>query len=152
MWPMALIFWHYVKYFCLPFALRNTNWLGFFKSQSPIYFVKIRPSDFLCNEFLIKMYGFLQNYTFKICTLSKIMNICWKYNIFYWYNVGVYLQDTWFRTHIHWFVTVFWHVFHVHCLYQNVFKSMPANIVSWLRKKCLCLIIDRVGLLYDECP
>ena len=45
-------------------------------------FVKIRPPDFLCNEFLIKMYRFLQTYTFEICTLTKIMNICCKYNIF----------------------------------------------------------------------
>ena len=27
-----------------------------FKSLSPIYFVNILPPDFLCNEFLIKMY------------------------------------------------------------------------------------------------
>ena len=33
------------------------------KSLSPIYFVKIRPSNFLCNEFLIKMYRLLQFYT-----------------------------------------------------------------------------------------
>ena len=52
------------------------------KSLSPIYFVKIRPPDFLCNEFFIKMYRFLQTYTFEICTLTKIMNICCKYNIF----------------------------------------------------------------------
>ena len=28
------------------------------------------------------MYKLLQNYTFEICTLSNIMNICCKYNIF----------------------------------------------------------------------
>ena len=43
------------------------------KSLNPIYFVKIRLPDFLCNEFLIKMYRLLQNYTFDIYTLSKII-------------------------------------------------------------------------------
>ena len=32
------------------------------KSLRPIYFLKIRLPDFLCNEFLIKMYKLLQNY------------------------------------------------------------------------------------------
>ena len=39
------------------------------KSQSPIYFVKNRHPDLLCNDFLIKMYRPLQNYTFDIYTL-----------------------------------------------------------------------------------
>ena len=48
-------------------------------------FVNIRHPDFLCQEFLIKMYRLLQNYTFEISILSKIMDICCKYkNIFYW--------------------------------------------------------------------
>ena len=54
------------------------------KYLSLIYFVKIWPPDFLCIEFLIKMYILLQNYTFENCTLSKIMNICCKYYNFYW--------------------------------------------------------------------
>ena len=54
------------------------------KSPSPIYFVKNRPPDFLCYKFLMKIYRLLQNYTFEICTLHKIMNIYCKYNIFYW--------------------------------------------------------------------
>ena len=41
-----------------------------------VRFCKIRPSYFFCNEFLVKMYRLLQNYTFEICTLSKIVNIC----------------------------------------------------------------------------
>ena len=52
------------------------------KSLGLIYFVKIRLPDFLCNEFLIKMYRLLQDYTFEICTLSKITNTCCNYNIF----------------------------------------------------------------------
>ena len=53
------------------------------KSLSPIYFVKVQLPDYLCNEFVIRMYTLLQIYTFEICTLSKITNTC-KYNIFYW--------------------------------------------------------------------
>ena len=52
------------------------------KSLSLINFVKIRLPNFLGNEFLIKITK-LQNYTFEICTISKITNICCKYNIFY---------------------------------------------------------------------
>ena len=37
------------------------------KWLSRFYFVRIRPPDFLCNEFFIKMYRILQNYTFEIC-------------------------------------------------------------------------------------
>ena len=39
-------------------------------------FCKIRSPDFLCNEYLIKMFRLLQSYTFEICALSKIMNSC----------------------------------------------------------------------------
>ena len=53
-----------------------------FKSLSTIYFIKIRLPDFLCNEYLIRMYRLLQNYTFEICTLSKIKNICYEYKFF----------------------------------------------------------------------
>ena len=52
------------------------------KLLSPIPFVKIW-TDFLCNEFLIKMNRLQQNYTFRICTLSRILNICCKNNISY---------------------------------------------------------------------
>ena len=52
------------------------------KSLSPFYFVKIRLPGVLCNEFLINMYTPLQIYTVEICTLSKIMDTCCKYNIY----------------------------------------------------------------------
>ena len=81
---------------------------GHLKSLSPIYFVKIRPPDFLCNEFLIKMYRLLLNYTFKICTLSKIMNIV--VNTIFFTGRSLFTSDRkvypWFRTHVHWFATV----------------------------------------------
>ena len=74
------------------------------ESLSPIYFVKIQLPDifYAINEFLIKMYRLLQNYTFEICTLSKIMNICCKYNIFllvclYLQAIERYTRD-WFAT------------------------------------------------------
>ena len=47
----------------------------YLKSLSRIHFVKIRQSNFLGNEFLVKMYKLLRNYTFKIATISKIMYI-----------------------------------------------------------------------------
>ena len=86
---------------------------------SPIYFIKIRLPDFLCKEFLIKMYGLLQNYTFEICTLSKIMNFV--VNTIFFIGRSLFTSDrkvdTWFRTLVHWFATVlsFWHGFHFHC-------------------------------------
>ena len=67
------------------------------------------------------------------------MNIFCKYNIF----TGRALftsdrkVDTWFRTHVHCrFDTVFIFVINLY-KYQNVFKSIPANIVSWLGKTIL---------------
>ena len=45
------------------------------KSLSPINFVKFRLSNFLGNEFLVKMNKLLRNYTFKIVTISKLMYI-----------------------------------------------------------------------------
>ena len=65
--------------------------LHYLKSLNLIYFVKIRLPDFLFNEFLIKMYRLLQNYTFEICNLWKIMNFCCKYDIFLY--VGPNLQS-----------------------------------------------------------
>ena len=54
------------------------------------------------------MYRLLQKYTFEICTLSKIMNVCCKYNIFG--GTSLFTNDKkvhkWFRTHVHWFATV----------------------------------------------
>ena len=44
------------------------------KSLSPIHFVKIPLSNFLDNEFLVKMYKLKQNYTCKIDIISKIMS------------------------------------------------------------------------------
>ena len=78
--------WIDSKWYRLSFLLTFSVLLTIpLKSPSPIYFVKIRPPDFLCNEFLIKIYRHFQNYTFEIYeTLSKIMNIWCKYNIFYW--------------------------------------------------------------------
>ena len=67
----------------------NTNnkmlllWVNNLKSLSLIYFVKIRPPDFLCNEFLINIYRLLQNYTLEICTLSKIMMLL-EIQYFFW--------------------------------------------------------------------
>ena len=77
-------------------------------SLSLIYFVKIRPPDFLCNEILIKMYRLLQNYTFEISNLSKILNICCKCYIFTGRSLFTSNRkvDTWFLTHIQWFATV----------------------------------------------
>ena len=43
------------------------------KSLTLIHFLKIRLSNFLGNIFLVKIYKLLQNYTFEINTLSKIM-------------------------------------------------------------------------------
>ena len=56
------------------------------------------------------MYRLLQNYTLKICTLSKIMNTCCKYYIFllvdpYLQSIGMYRQV--FCTHVCVFDTVF---------------------------------------------
>ena len=78
------------------------------KSLGPIYFVKIRLPDFICNEFLIKMYRFLQNFTSEICTLLKMMNICCKNNIFTCRSLFTNDRkvDTWFCTQVHWFATV----------------------------------------------
>ena len=43
--------------------------------------------------------------------------------------------DTWFCTHVHWFntvvLTVFIFIVNLY-KYQNVLKSIPSNIVSWL--------------------
>ena len=78
------------------------------KSLGPICFVKFRPPDFSCNKFLLKMYRLLQNYTFEICTLSKIMNICCKYKIFTGRSLFTSDRkvDMWFRTHVRWFAIV----------------------------------------------
>ena len=52
------------------------------------------------------MYRLLQNYTFKIGSLSKIMNICCKYIFFTGRSLSTSDRkvDTCFRTvHVHWF-------------------------------------------------
>ena len=91
-----IVFWFFLKlklpveqvksfnviHLFLKFRLKN--FVHTLNLPCPIYFVKIRLQDFLCYEFLIKMYRLLQNYIFEICTLSKITNTCCNYNIFYW--------------------------------------------------------------------
>ena len=106
--PLGSLLWigHTVIQMTLPFAHSSKTvkqiirvWL---KSLSLIYSVKIWPPDFLCNEFFVKMYRFLQNYTFEICTLYKIMNIFCKYNIFTCRSLFTSNRkvDTWFHTNI----------------------------------------------------
>ena len=55
--------------------MSSNNNTHLWKSLSPIYFFKIRPPDFLCNEFLIEMYRLLQKYTFEICFQNIPANI-----------------------------------------------------------------------------
>ena len=68
----------------------NKDWEKFWliylclESRIPIYFVKIRLPEFLCNEFLIRMYrlllfGFL--YKFDVCMIEKtsVLFICIYY-------------------------------------------------------------------------
>ena len=85
--------------------------LIFIKIAKSNYFEKIRPPDFLCNEFFIKMYRLLQNYTFKIWTLSKVMNISFKYNIFTGRSLFTCDRkvDIWFGL-----LLSFWHGFRFH--------------------------------------
>ena len=47
---------------------------------SPIYFVKIQLPGFFYE--MNSLHLIILQHTFAICTLSKIMNICCKYNIF----------------------------------------------------------------------
>ena len=120
------------------FFNRLTSWAN----KSPIYFVKIQLPDFLCNDIIIKICRLLQKDTFETCqcTLSKITNICCKYNIFL--LVGIYLQakekytrDSFPRTLVCYcrFNTVFIFIVNLN-RYQNVLKRIPANIVSLFRK------------------
>ena len=107
----------------------------YFKIPKSDWFCKNWLSDFLCYGFLIEMHGLLQNYTFEICTLSKIMNICCKtgWSLF----TSDKKEDTWFRTHLHWFATVVltWFLFSS-LIYINIkcLKSIPPNIVSCVGK------------------
>ena len=105
---------------------------------SLIYLVKIRLPGLFCYELLIKMnrYKLLQKYTFEICTLFKIMNICYKYNSWSLFTSDRKV-DTWFRTGLLLsFDKVFIFIVNLY-KYQNVFKSILANNVSWLGKTIL---------------
>ena len=55
------------------------------KSLSPIYFVKISLPDFLCKEFLIKM--------FRTRLLQKLQlrNLCPNYDNVYWMSINYFL-------------------------------------------------------------
>ena len=78
------------------------------KLLNPIYFVKIRLPDFLCNEFLLKMYRLLQITPSKYEPLSKITTTCFRYIFFTWRSLFTIDRkvDMWFRTHVRWFATV----------------------------------------------
>ena len=97
------------------------------KSLSPIYFVKIRLPDILCNEFPIKMYRLLRNYNVEICILSKIMYICCKYQLALRIGRHVISYPRTLVCYCHFDVVLFSSLIYIN---QNVFKSIPPIIVS----------------------
>ena len=118
----------------------------FFKNL--IYFVKIRPPDFLCNEFLIKMYRLLQNYTLKSVPFQR--EWIFVVNTIFFTGRSLFTSDrkvdTLFHGHVHWFATI-------------VLKQFSLSLLIFIDIKMFLKVYQQirknnfdVGLFNNECP
>ena len=83
--------------------------------------------------FFMQCWRLLQNYSFEIRTLSKIINIYCKNNILYWslFTSDKKVDNDSLVCYCR-FDTVFY--FHLLNIDIKMFLSIPANIVNWLGK------------------